>query len=561
MKFRPFFIFLAIASIFLLTLAGGGIYWIIAQSPLELLKGGVMRQPIATVFMPKQAPAMVSLLVNPDKLESFSQLAVNPQNRRKSHQEFKRLEDSLLAKTGLDYQKEIQPWLGDEMTLGVTSLDFDHNKENGIQPGYLLAVETKNAQLTKEFLQASYSKQAIAGDFELVFETYKGINLINQKPLKPLGNNRFLSSAVVGNFVLFANDLKVLREGINNVQVPNLNLKNAPEYQNALKTIEDPRIGIVYANFPALSAWLSNLPIPELPEISQAITVTLSLKSEGLVAQTALIGVNEAENQPPALLMPVEALNYTPDTSILSVAGTDLNRFWMQIQNNLVTNSPLQQIANRLIKQLETPLGLNLPEDIFSWVKGEFSLSLVPKLEGGAADWLFIAEKTPEVEINEKVAYLDSLAQKQGYSIGELPLGNKSVTAWTKLGTAKVGKSKDLAKLETKVQGVHTETDNYFLFSTSVEAISQALSEDKTPLINSSKFQQAIRALPKENDGYVYIDWNESEPIIEQKFPVVKVAELAIKPLFNNLRSLTLSSQGSENNLRRATIFFNLGVR
>ncbi|TRT47304.1 MAG: DUF3352 domain-containing protein, partial [Microcystis aeruginosa Ma_QC_C_20070703_M131] len=29
----------------------------------------------------------------------------------------------------------------------------------------------------------------------------------------------------------------------------------------------------------------------------------------------------------------------------------------------------------------------------------------------------------------------------------------------------------------------------------------------------------------------------------------------------NNLRSLTISSQGSENSVRRGTIFFNLGVK
>ncbi|MGK7932688.1 MAG: DUF3352 domain-containing protein [Microcystaceae cyanobacterium] len=561
MKPRPFFISLAIAAILLLTIAGGSVYWIITQSPLELLTGGVMRQPLGTVFMPKQSPAMISLLVNPDRLESFSQLAVNAKNRRKSHQEFRKIEKSLLAKTGLDYRNEIQPWLGEEITLGVTSLDFDHNASNGTQPGYLLAVETKNAQLTKEFLQVAYSKQAIAGEFDLVFEAYKGINLISQKPLKPLGNQRFLASAVVGNFVLFANDLRVLREAVNNVQVANLNLKNAIAYQEALKTIKDPRIGIAYANFPALSAWLSNLPIPELPEISQGVTVTLSLKAEGLVAQTGLIGVKGEANQSPVLFNPVNALKYTPASSILTLAGTHLTQLWTQIQTDIATDSPLQQFVNRLISQLETPLGLNLSEDIFNWVNGEFSLNLVPKLEGGAADWLFIAEKTED--ISEKVAYLDDLAQQQGYSIGKLPLLelDTDVTAWTKLRTTKVTNRKDLAKLDTQVQGVHTETDKYFLFSTSVEAISQALSDSDPSLIDSTRFQQAIRALPSENDGYVYINWPESEPIIEEKFPVIKVAELAIKPFFNNLRSLTLSSQGSENQIRKATFFFNLGVR
>ncbi|CCH94568.1 hypothetical protein MICCA_3890001 [Microcystis aeruginosa PCC 9432] len=51
------------------------------------------------------------------------------------------------------------------------------------------------------------------------------------------------------------------------------------------------------------------------------------------------------------------------------------------------------------------------------------------------------------------------------------------------------------------------------------------------------------------------------QPVIEAKFPIVRVLELSIKPLFNNLRSLTISSQGSENSVHRGTIFFNLGVK
>ena len=76
-----------------------------------------------------------------------------------------------------------------------------------------------------------------------------------------------------------------------------------------------------------------------------------------------------------------------------------------------------------------------LPEDIFSWVQGEYALSLVPDPEGGEPDWVFVAEKTP-----------------------------------------------------------------------------------------------------------------------------VRVIELAGQPWFDRLRSLTLSSQGSENGIRRATVFFNLGT-
>ncbi|NES82775.1 MAG: DUF3352 domain-containing protein [Moorea sp. SIO2B7] len=562
MKLRSFFLTLAAGCLLLLLIAAGSLYWILAQSPLNLLQEGITKEPAAAIFIPRQAPVMISMLVNPDRLEAFRQLSAPPGKRRRSRWELNQLKKSLLANTELKYQKDIQPWLGDEITLAVNSLDFDHNPENGVKPGYLLAVTTKDAQLAREFLQLSFSQQAIAGTSDLVFEQYKGINLIYQRPLIPEADHTIVASAVVGDFVLFANHPKVLRDAINNVQVPNLNLKNSPSYQGALKTILEPNIGITFVNLPALSAWIANSSVSESPEIEQMLTIALSLKRQGLVAQTALIGVAGEESQAPALSEPVEALKYVPAETILTAAGTNLNQFWTQIATGLEQDSPLQQLLNQALSRVQEPLNITLSEDIFSWVTGEYSLSLVPNPQGGEPDWVFVAEKTPDANSDEAIEHLDNLAKEQGLSVGNLPLLDTNITAWTKLVTTSgMGKEESLARLDAEVKGVHTSVGKYEIFTTSIEAMAHALQEGENSLVESEKFQQAIAALPPENDGYFYIDWNQSEPIVEQKLPLIRFVELAGEPLFNNLRSLTLSSQGSENSIRRATVFFNLGAK
>ena len=560
MKLRSFFIILAISVLILLSVASSSLYWILGQGPLNLLSGGVLKEPITAVFIPKQAPVMVSLLVNPDRLESLAQYIASPQNRRQSHREFLSLEKHLLSTTGLDYQTQIRPWLGEEITLAVTSLDFDRNPNNGIQPGYLLAVTTKNKELAKVFLQSSYSKDAISGTSDLIFESYKGVNLIYQRHHDNPVNTRLSATAIIGDLVLFANEPKILKDAINNVQVRTLNLKNSPNYQEALKTITEPRIGIVYANFPALSAWLGRLPIPEIPEITQTLTVALSVKSKGLVAQTALTGGSEKGEEPPVLSKPVGALAYMPSDSILTAAGTNLNQLWSQIETGLAKESPLQQLLNRILVSIQEPLGLDLSEKVFPSIQGEFGLALIPSLNGSEPDGIFVAKKVSNVNFFEWVKNFDKLAQEQGYSVGSLSLLNDTVTVWTKLNTA-TGNMKNLTSLEARVSGVHADVGDYVIFATSVEAMSKALLTPKITLISSQKLQQAIEVLPPKNDGYFYVDWSQVKKILEQKFPIVKVIELSIKPLLNNLRSFTVSSQGKENGIRSATIFFNIGVR
>lgn len=561
-KRNSFFITLGISVALLLLVNAITFSWIIGKSSLSLLAGGVTREPIASIFVSRQAPVMLSLLVNPERLESFSQYIASPANRRRSHQELKDLEKTLLANTGLNYDQEIQPWLGEEITLAVTTLDYNHDKSDGVQPGYLLAVATKDPELAKEFLQVSYSRNAIANTSDLVFDQYKGINLVHQRPSKVISSRNFTSSAVVGDFVLFANEPKILRAAINNAQVPDLNLKNSPIYQNSLQTISDPRIGVVYANLPTLSAWLDNSPAPETPEALQTLAIGLSIKSEGLVAQTALIGVTGEENQPPVLSELVGALAYLPANSMLAIAGTNLDQFWQQVETGLDSNSPLQQLLTQLLNRYQEPLGLNLPKDVFSWVKGEYSLALVPNEQGMQPDLVFIAERMPDVEIDPAIAHLDQLAIAQGYSVVDLPIEKTKVKTWTKLITNTT--LEETARLGAIIKGVHATingTNQYEIFTSSVAVMEKVLSQTKRTIVDSRTFQQAISAIPTENDGYFFVNWHEIQPLLEQQLPIVKVAEFAVKPLFKNLRSLTLSSQGSENGVKRATIFLNLGVR
>ena len=263
MKRRSFFSLLAAGVLVLLLTGIGGFYWLVRESPLTLLRGGNQKTPEAAMFVPKQAPVMVSMLANPDRLESFGQVVALPGKRRRSRQELNQLKTNLLANTGLDYRRDIQPWLGDEITLAVTTIDIDRDEQNGRQPGYLMALAPKNAARSREFLDLLFDKRAIAGT-DLAFERYKGVELIydNSRPQVDKQNTldrtaksqETLAGAVVGSrFVLFANHPKVLRDAINSVQATDLNLTSFKEYQQALTQLPQSRIGLIFLNLPSVA--------------------------------------------------------------------------------------------------------------------------------------------------------------------------------------------------------------------------------------------------------------------------------------------------------------------
>jgi hypothetical protein len=210
---------------------------------------------------------------------------------------------------------------------------------------------------------------------------------------------------------------------------------------------------------------------------------------------------------------------------------------------------------------LQSRWGIQLSEDIFSWVQGEYALSLLPRPDRANPDWIFVAQKAAETTMEEALEHLDDVAEQRGLSVGTLPLGERTITAWTKLvtsTTAVKGKDDSLMKLEAQVQGVRANVGNYEIFTTSIEAMDEALKGLEKSLANSDNFKEAVAPLPEQNDGYLYLDWTRGGSFIERQLPIVRVVELVAKPLFDHLRSLSVSSYGIDNGIQRSKLFFRL---
>ena len=576
MKLRSFFSFLVVGVFALLALSAGGFYWLTTQTPLNLLNGGPTNTPAAAVFVSKQAPLLVSMLVNPDRIEALRQVFATPAERSRSHAEFEQIKKSLLANTNLDYSRDIQPWIGDEITFAIATPDIDRDRNNGQQMGFLLALSSQNADRSQQFLDSYWKKQSIATK-AVKSEQYKGIQLtykklptLNQKSqtISPLNRLSLPSSSLPSsfatalisdssdlknnhNFVLFANDPKVLRDAIDNLEVGNLNLNNSPEYQKSLQQLTQGRIALGFINIPQ----------PETeknPQVSlNSLAVAVGVNRQGLVAQTAL--VTSPENTAiPKLSEPVQALQYIPSASPFAVASTDLNNFWTDLSSTVSTNPEVSKLADRTLADIQTAWGLNLPQDIFNWVKGEYALAMIPGLSN-SSDWIFAAETSADSQ--KAIARLDEIARSKEYSIGSFTLRNQKITAWTQLTTNPNygNENKRKSAIETEAKGVRATVGKYEIFTTSPEAMDEALKAAETgSLVANQDFQTSIEPLPTSNDGYFYLDWPSSRAIWEKQIPLLRLIELSARPLFDHLRSLTITSTGETAGIRKATIFMRL---
>ncbi|MCP6759608.1 MAG: DUF3352 domain-containing protein [Fischerella sp. CENA71] len=556
MKQSLFFRSLTAISLMLLFITLSGCSGL--SSPNSLVGiSGTRKQPGAAIFVPLEAPVMMSMLVNPDKLQPLEREG-----------ELSKLKTSLLANTGLDYKQDIQPWLGDEITLAVTTQDIDRDPSNGEQPGYLMALATKNPDKSREFVDLLFSKRAIAGS-NLTTEEYEGIKLISdsqQVDTKSKIQNSLAGAAIGDDFVLFANDLKVLREVINNVQAPDLNITTSSKYQELVKQIPKGALATAFLNLPYVSQW-QGLQLPESASYDSEI-VSLVLSNKGLLAETSLLAQAATAPAQQQVSQPVEALKYIPASAGLAIAGTNLSslpnsnltQVWQQLKVAVFGSE--KDVVSELVRPVvdaQTGSELNLKEDIFSWVQGEYAIGLLPHPEQANPDFVFVVEKTETTPAG--ISHLDEIASSKGLSLNTFDVDKQKISAWTQLKATKFTDPQQREKyaIEAKVSGVHISQGNYEIFASNLETMNEVLNAKNNSLISDRQFKNSIAAIPQPNQGYVYLDWAKSREILENQIPILRLAEILAKPIFENLRSLTISSYGSDTEIFKSGVFFQLG--
>lgn len=548
-----------------LVLLIAGVAWSKNYDPFKALsKSSSSVNPTTSLFVAQNAPISLSLTVNPDRLLSVSPKLLNF-GKPKTQGDLENLRDSLLGLGTLDYKTSIMPWLGDELTVAVTSRSVDRTLADSRQPGYLLALKTNDAIASRAFLREFWRVRALTTQQT---ETYKGSEItygqVKNSQLKngqlkdsgvQLSDVTFtLASAIVGNqYVLFANSPKVLKNAINNVQVPSLNLQGNEQYQRAVGAIDSKHLGILYINLPEFTALTGDDSIVrslvQLPEVSPITYSTMAMglrgSRSGLILDTVLVPDNELGSESDRETVQTKAiqtkaktldiLNVLPDRSMAVAIGNNLAELWPTISHTIKGYSALEALQNQALKPLEADSQLNLIQDIFQWVKGDYGFTIAPIKPNQPTQWVFAVKRDGQ-EIEQGIAKLDKIARDRGLTIGPVKLGDQTVQAWTQLS------SSENTQLAANTIAAHTTIGNYEVFSTSLKMLENLANQSEKKLNQSSDWTLATREIDNPNQGYVYIDWNSVQPLLEKQVPGLRLIQVLAQPIVTHLKSLTISA-------------------
>jgi hypothetical protein len=466
-----------------------------------------------------------------------------------------------LVKNNLDYKNDIKPWLSHEITLAVTTIDIDRDPDNGLEAGYLMALATEKPEKSREFLELLFSKRAFSGN-NLGIERYKGVKIIYDHPefIPDSKIQPSLAGAIVNNFVLLANYPQVIKEAINNLQAPDLNLISSLEYQKATQQIPENAVAVTFLNLPQVAKW-QGLELSESTYHSQILS--LILNPQGLLTESTFLTTSEIVHPSLSISQPVRALQYIPESTVFTIAGANLSnlgnsnlaKLWKQGTATIYGSS--ENAISRLVQPLvaiQNNWNLNFTQDIFHWVLGEYALALLPNSENTIPNWLFVVEKTPE--LTALIARLDHIASTSGFNVSSLTLDGQTISAWTQI-TA-LSENNTSINIDAKIKGAHTTLDNYEIFASDLKILKAVLSQKQKSLLENTQFQNAMTAIPQPNQGYIYLNWENSQNILKRHLPLLKFVEVLDKPLFDHLQSLTISSYSSEPGILKGGVFWQL---
>jgi Protein of unknown function (DUF3352) len=232
--------------------------------------------------------------------------------------------------------------------------------------------------------------------------------------------------------------------------------------------------------------------------------------------------------------------------------GEDLAQVWKNIGQTIKGYGTLERLTNNAIAPLKAQSQLDLVKDIFQWVKGDYGMALLPpvgKNLNQPIDWVFAVNRSTSPGIQSGIDHLDKIAHDRGFNIGPVQLGKNTIQAWTKLSS--VGA---LTNIQAKAIAAHATIGDFELFSTSIETLEKILNESTPTLEKSADWQTIAREIPASNEGYLSLDWQSAKPLLEKQVPGLRLLELLAQPIVTHLKSFTLSSSGSQNEMAKGTI-------
>lgn len=530
---------LTLGTAAVLVAGGGAAYWYFSQP-----KAGPGDLPVGAEVVPQDALMAVSVTTNPGQWQQLREFGT-PQSQAAFDKGLAQMRDRLLTANGFDYQRDIQPWVGEEVTLAFlgSKVPFAAPPGTANQQPVVIVLPIRDALKAKQILEAA---RPAAG--KLVDRTYKGFQI---KETQGAAAQGYSATVLDGKFLVVATDPKATDQAIDSY-TGKTNLANTPGFSKALGQIKvEQPFGKVYVNLPAASAISAanagkTLTPQEQQQLqqNQGLAATATLQPEGVqfksVSWLKPDSQRKFEVQNTAKVMP----SRLPADTILMVSGGNLQKFWQDYSQG-ATSSPITPIDPKLLKDgIASTVGMDWEKDFLSWMNGEFAIALTSAPEGNSPSLpfslLLLTKASDRRAAETSLKKLDeAMVSRYKFQIQETQVNGNPVTAWT------------IPQSGALINRGWLDGDVAFL-SLGAPVANSIVPRAAQPLADSEAFKKAVPTSLAPNNGHFYA--NVDQAINSKRFPILQLPP-GNKDLVAAIRSIGVTAAIADERSSRYDVF------
>jgi hypothetical protein len=462
--------------------------------------------PTGVGVIPANVLMTVSVSTNPAQWQQLRALGTT-QSRAVLDQNLTQLRDRLFTKNGLDYAQDIQPWVGQEVTLAflpaaATSDAKQPTSPTLAAPGQAIAavLPIANPIQALQILKKSQSGS------QWTERTYQGIQ-IRERQGK---TTPALSTSVLENQFLVVTTTPKLMEQVIDASKTGVSVADTPGYQQVWDSIKtEPILAKIFVNVPAAAKAVAAGGLsPVTPESlaqrqqNQGFASSVSLTASGLSFQGISWLKPDSERsllvQNNARIIP----SLLPASTYMMASGSDLKQLWQDYGQGAQTNPVAPIPPEQLRDGLKSLTGLDFEKDFLAWMGGEYALAFVPAPASAArtsgTGIALLAQASDRRAGEDFFQKLDqAVSSRHQFQVKPDTVNGQSVTTWS-----------DAAG---RLIASHGWLENNVAFFTAGAAITDTLvPRPKTTLADSALFTKAVPTGLKPNNGHFFLNVSQT---------------------------------------------------
>lgn len=500
-------------------LIGGVVAWSLLQKRPTLVG-----MPTGVEIVPQDAAMTLSFSTDKGQWQQLRRFGT-PESQTTFDKNLANLRDRLLTSNGLNYQRDIQPWVGSQITTALLLPPASNGKtqDQKIQPydpqalaagKQAMVMVLPIADQTKA--QQLFTTPKTAATQDWVDRDYKGTKI---REVHGKTEPAYAAAVVENRFVVVANDTKAVERVIDTAK-GKPSVAQTPGYSQALSHITSTNPFMqLYVNLPATTALAANntsQPIPPQTltplKSNQGLAAAATLQTEGIRLQavswlapnskTRFKVSNNAERMP--LLLPADTL--------LAASGGNLKQLWQNYTQQ--PNEALPGFFNpdTLRQGLTNLTGLNLDQDLIPWMAGEYALGVVSTAgtsgTGTKAGIMLLVQASDRKAADQTFKRLDELMKtRYRFQVSETQVAGKPVVSWVSPFTA-------LTVTHGWLDG------NVAFLAVGPDLASTIMPAPAKPLAENPLFRQTASTELVPNNGHFFLDVDRlSNPNVNLPLP------------------------------------------